>query len=161
MQGVTVDTHAIRGALYALNEIAPDHLLGNGLKTMLPISAIWTIHPTLQIIAATTSLDALEGQMVDGVKQQTEYAVLSDLYKKVAERLGVMPAEAQSLSWFANGDITGLGSAPKSIVELINERIDVTAQATGESKNTIFVGFLEGKIPLLSASGILLGGHAR
>ena len=158
LQGVTVDTHAIRGALYALNEIAPGSLTRQWFKTDAAYQRYLDDPSDISNYSGDDVADTLEGQMVDGVKQQTEYAVLSDLYKKVAERLGVMPAEAQSLSWFANGDITGLGSAPKSIVELINERIDVTAQATGESKNTIFKGFLEGKIPLLSASGILLGG---
>ena len=158
LQGVTVDTHAIRGALYALNEIAPGSLTRQWFKTDAAYQRYVNDPSDISNYSGDDVADTLEGQMVDGVKQQTEYAVLSDLYKKVAERLGVMPAEAQSLSWFANGDITGLGSAPKSIVELINERIDVTAQATGESKNTIFKGFLEGKIPLLSASGILLGG---
>ena len=68
-----------------------------------------------------------------------------------------MPGSAKS-QLVRERDITGLGSAPKSIVELINERIDVTAQATGESKNTIFKGFLEGKIPLLSAVEFCGGG---
>jgi hypothetical protein len=157
LQGVTVDTHAIRGALYALNEIAPGSLTRQWFKNDAAYQRYLDDPSDIANYSGDDVADTLEGQMVDGVKQQTEYAVLSDLYKKVAERLGVMPAEAQSLSWFANGDITGLGSAPKSIVELINERIDVTAQATGETKDTIFRGFIEGKIPLLSASGVLIG----
>ena len=157
LQGVTVDTHAIRGALYALNEIAPGSLTRQWFKTDAAYQRYLDDPSDISNYSGDDVADTLGSQMVDGVKQQTEYAVLSDLYKKVAERLGVMPAEAQSLSWFANGDITGLGSAPKSIVELINERIDVTAQATGETKDTIFRGFIEGKIPLLSASGVLIG----
>ena len=157
LQGVTVDTHAIRGALYALNEIVPGSLTRQWFKNDAAYQRYLDDPSDIANYSGDDVADTLEGQMVDGVKQQTEYAVLSDLYKKVAERLGVMPAEAQSLSWFANGDITGLGSAPKSIVELINERIDVTAQATGETKDTIFRGFIEGKIPLLSASGVLIG----
>ena len=79
-----------------------------------------------------------------------------DIYKKVAERLGVKPAEAQSLSWFANGDKTGLGSAPKTIVELIDERVDVTAQALNQPKDEVFKKFMEGSIPLLSLGGLTL-----
>lgn len=158
LNGVTVDTHAIRGALFALNEIAPGKLPRQWFKTDKAFKAYKKNPSDISNYSGDDVADTLEGQMVDGVKQQTEYAVLSDLYRKVAERLNVMPAEAQSLSWFANGDITGLGSAPKSIVELINERIDVTSQATGETKDTIFKGFLEGKIPLLSGSGVLIGG---
>ena len=75
----------------------------------------------------------------------------------VADRLGVQPAEAQSLSWFANGEFTGLASPPKTIVELINERVDVTAQALGRSKDAIFKAFIEGKIPLMSFGGTLVG----
>ena len=70
--------------------------------------------------------------------------------------LDVLPAEAQSLSWFANGEKTGLGSAPKTIVELIDERVDVTAQALNQSKDEVFKKFMQGSIPLLSLRGLSL-----
>ena len=79
--------------------------------------------------------------------------MFSDKYKMVAEKIGVQPAEAQSLSWFANGNKTGLGSAPKTIVELIEDRIDVTAQLLGQTKDEVFKKFMQGSVPLLSIGG--------
>jgi hypothetical protein len=100
--------------------------------------------------------DTLETQALNKMSKQTEYAVFSDVYKKVAEKAGVKPAEAQSLSWFANGDKTGLASEPKTIVELIDDRIDVTAQLTNQSKEEVFKKFMQGSIPLASVSGLTL-----
>ena len=100
--------------------------------------------------------DTLKSQALNKDKKQTEYAVFSDLYKKVAEKAGVKPAEAQSLSWFANGDRTGLESDPKTIVELLEDRIDVTAQLTGMNKEEVFKKFMQGSIPLASAGGLSL-----
>jgi len=159
LNGVTVDTHAIRGALHVLNEIAPGQIPRQWFNSDAAYKAYLDNPSDVANYAGKGIADTLAGQVVDGVKQQTEYAVFSDLYKKVAERLGVMPAEAQSLSWFANGKFTGLASPPKSIVELINDRVDVTAQALGKSKDVIFKAFMEGKIPLLSATGVLVGAN--
>ena len=106
--------------------------------------------------AATMVADTLSSQKIDGKDVQTEYAIFSDIYKKVADKLGVQPAEAQSLSWFANGDKTGLASEPKTIVELINDRVDVTSQLLNQSKEEVFKKFLQGSLPLLSVGGLTL-----
>jgi len=158
LNGVTVDTHAIRGALHVLNEVAPGSIPRQWFGSDAAYKAYLKDPTNTSHYSGKDLADTLDGQVVDGKKQQTEYAVFSDLYKMVADRLGVLPAEAQSLSWFANGNFTGLGSAPKSIVELINERVDVTAQALNKSKDAIFKGFLQGKIPLMSGAGLLIGG---
>ena len=74
--------------------------------------------------------------------------------KKLLRRKG--GTEAQSLSWFANGEKTGLASEPKTIVELIEDRIDVTSQLTNMNKEEVFKKFMQGKMPLLSLGGITL-----
>jgi hypothetical protein len=157
LNGVTVDTHAIRGALYMLNDIAPGSIPRQWFNSETAYKAYLADPSAVENYAGKGIADTLDGQVVDGSKQQTEYAIFSDLYRMVADRLGVQPAEAQSLSWFANGEFTGLASPPKTIVELINERVDVTAQALGRSKDAIFKAFIEGKIPLMSFSGALVG----
>ena len=157
LNGVTVDTHAIRGALYMLNEIAPGSIPRQWFNSETAYKAYLDDPSNIENYAGKGIADTLDGQVVDGSKQQTEYAVFSDLYRMVSDRLDVRPAEAQSLSWFANGEFTGLASPPKTIVELINERVDVTAQALGRSKDAIFKAFIEGKIPLMSFSGALVG----
>ena len=157
LNGVTVDTHAIRGALYMLNDIMPGSIPRQWFNSETAYKAYLDDPSNIENYAGKGIADTLDGQVVDGSKQQTEYAIFSDIYRMVADRLGVQPAEAQSLSWFANGEFTGLASPPKTIVELINERVDVTAQALGRSKDAIFKAFIEGKIPLMSFGGALVG----
>ena len=84
--------------------------------------------------------------------------VFSDIYRLAAAKLGVSPAEAQSLGWFGSGHRTGLASEMKTVVELIDDRIDVTSQIMNVDKETVFKGFMEGSIPLLSFGGAVLLG---
>ncbi|MBV28051.1 MAG: hypothetical protein CMQ13_08290 [Gammaproteobacteria bacterium] len=166
LSGVTADTHAIRAVFSAMNEIEPGSVPlgfigGKQTKTMSAPEVRKQNQDNYKkdpstLNVATMIADTLGSQKIDGKDVQTEYAVFSDIYKKVAEKLGVQPAEAQSLSWFANGEKTGLGSAPKTIVELIDERVDVTAQALNQSKDEVFKKFMQGSIPLLSLGGLTL-----
>lgn len=160
LQGVTVDTHAIRGALLAMNEANPGSIPeGWFLKTVkgkeTGFYEQYKKDPS-SFDAATMVDDTLGSQKINGKSMQTEYAVFSDIYKKAAEKLGVSPAEAQSLGWFGSGDKTGLASETKSVVELLDERIDVTAQGTGMPKDEVFKKFMGGEIPLLSLGGLTL-----
>lgn len=157
LSGVTVDTHAIRAVLDALNELelgsVPLKFIGGKTPAKTKeYQEMYQKDPST-FDAATMVADTLGSQKIDGKDVQTEYAVFSDIYKQVAKKLGVKPAEAQSLSWFANGNKTGLASEPKTIVELIDDRVDVTAQLTNMSKNEVFSKFFKGSIPLLSISG--------
>jgi hypothetical protein len=160
LAGVTADTHAIRAVFDAMNEIEPgsipiEFIGGKNAKATKEMREQYLADPS-SLDPATMINDTLATQKIAGESVQTEYAIFSDIYKKVAERLGVQPAEAQSLSWFANGDKTGLASEPKTIVELIDERVDVTAQALNQSKDEVFKKFMQGSIPLLSVGGLTL-----
>ena len=155
LQGVTVDTHAIRGALDAMNEISPGSIPEGFIKP--DFRKQYKEDPS-SLDPATMIDDTLASQKIGGKSAQTEYAVFSDLYEMAAERLGVSPAEAQSLGWFGSGDKTGLASELKTVVDLIDERVDVTAQLLNRDKDSVYKDFLEGKIPLLSLGGAgLLG----
>ena len=160
LAGVTVDTHAIRAVFDVMNELQPGSIplrfIGgkNAAKTK-QFQEMYKNDPS-SFDAATMVADTLGSQKIDGKDVQTEYAIFSDIYKAVAEKLGVQPAEAQSLSWFANGDKTGLASEPKTIVELINDRVDVTAQLLNQPKDQVFKKFLQGSLPLLSVGGLTL-----
>ena len=160
LAGVTADTHAIRAAFDAMNEIEPgsipiEFIGGKNAKATKEMRAKYLADPS-SLDPATMINDTLATQKIGGESVQTEYAIFSDIYKKVAQRLGVQPAEAQSLSWFANGNRTGLASEPKTIVELIDERVDVTAKALDQPKDTVFKKFMQGSIPLLSVGGLTL-----
>ena len=153
LNGVTVDTHAVRGALDAMNEIEPGSIPEGFI---LPeFRAQYKADPS-SFDPAKMVDDTMASQKIDGVSMQTEYAVFSDLYRRAGEILGVSPAEAQSLGWFGSGDRTGLGSELKTVVDLIDDRVDVTAKALGKTKDEVFVGFMSGKIPLLSVGGLTL-----
>ncbi len=155
LDGVTVDTHAIRGALDAMNEVEPGSIPDGFI---LPkYREAYKADPS-QLDPATWIDDTLGDQKVDGTKMQTEYAVFSDIYRLAAAKLGVSPAEAQSLGWFGSGHRTGLASEMKTVVELIDDRIDVTSQIMNVDKETVFKGFMEGSIPLLSFGGAVLLG---
>lgn len=153
LEGVTVDTHAIRGALDALNEISPGSIPDGFIEK--EFRAQYKADPS-SFDPATMPIDTLGDQKVNGVKMQTEYAVFSDLYKEAAKILNVPPAEAQALAWFGTGDKTGLASELKTIVELIDDRVDVTAQALNRPKEDVFLDFFSGKIPLMSLGGLTL-----
>ena len=160
LEGVTVDTHAIRAVIDVMNELEPgsvpiEWIGGKTAKKTKQFQEMYKNDPS-SLDVSTMVRDTLETQALNKISKQTEYAVFSDVYKKVAEKAGVKPAEAQSLSWFANGDRTGLASEPKTIVELIDDRIDVTAQLTNKSKEEVFKKFMQGSIPLASVSGLTL-----
>ena len=160
LEGVTVDTHAIRAVIDVMNELEPGSVpiewIGGKTADLTKKHREMYKKDPKSLDVSIMVADTLKSQALNKVKKQTEYAVFSDLYKKVAEKAGVKPAEAQSLSWFANGDRTGLESDPKTIVELLDDRIDVTSQLTGMSKEEIFKKFMQGSIPLASAGGLTL-----
>ncbi len=160
LAGVTVDTHAIRAVFSAMNEIKPGSVPikfigGKTAAKTKEFQEAYKKDPS-SLDVATMINDTLQTQKINGETLQTEYAVFSDLYKLVAKKLGVQPAEAQSLSWFANGKMTGLASEPKTIVELIDDRVDVTAQLSGLTKREVFKKFFQGSLPLLSLGPITL-----
>ena len=160
LEGVTVDTHAIRAVIDVMNELEPgsvpiEWIGGKTAEKTKQFQEMYKKDPK-SLDVSTMVKDTLESQALNKVSKQTEYAVFSDIYKKVAEKAGVKPAEAQSLSWFANGERTGLASEPKTIVELLDDRIDVTAQLTGMNKEEVFKKFMQGSIPLASAGGLTL-----
>tara|TARA_R100001443_G_scaffold116178_1_gene135902 strand:+ start:32 stop:2113 length:2082 start_codon:yes stop_codon:yes gene_type:complete len=157
---VTVDTHAIRAVFHVMNKLNPgsvplDFIGGKTPKKTKEFQEMYKNDPS-SLDVATMIKDTLASQMINGQSMQTEYAVFADIYKKVAELAGVNPAEAQSLTWFSFGDLTGLASAPKTIVELIDDRVDVTSQLTGQSKEEVFKKFMQGGIPLASFGGLNL-----
>jgi len=143
----TIDTHAIRGALDALNELQPGAIPKDFIK---PKFRKQYAEDPSSFNAATMVADTLESAQVGGTKKQVEYAPFADLYKLMADKLGVSPAEAQSMGWFGSGAKTGLASEAKSVARLIDERIDVTAQALGVTPKEAARMFFRREIPLMA-----------
>jgi len=148
----TVDTHNIRAILLTMNDIEPGSLPIEWIKKTK--QAEYKKNPS-----ALDSLDIddnFKTQMVNGQKSKPEYGIFHEVNKKVGERLNIKPAEAQALTWFNFGDRTNLLSEPKTIIELLEERIDVTSQLTKKPKDQVFKEFFTGTSPLLSVGGLTL-----
>jgi hypothetical protein len=156
--GVTVDTHAIRGTLQTLNEMQPG-IVPEGF--ILPkFREQYAQNPSTLTpdMIDDTLADQMIGESGSRSKAQTEYAVFADIWHKAAEKLGVSPAEAQSMGWFGFGDETNLGSARKTPVDIFDERLDVTAKALKISPQEAAKRVFRREIPLLGVGGMgLLG----
>tara|TARA_R100001440_G_scaffold7224_1_gene14363 strand:- start:2082 stop:3311 length:1230 start_codon:yes stop_codon:yes gene_type:complete len=159
--GVTVDTHAIRGALMAMNEVkagsVPDGFILPKFKAAYKKDPK-TLTPNM--IDDTIGTQVIE---VDGrkVKAQTEYPIFADIYDDVAKKLDVEPAESQALSWFGLGDETNLMSDRKTVSDIFDERINVTAKELGISPKEVAKLVFNRKIPLMGVAGAggLLGSY--
>jgi hypothetical protein len=65
----------------------------------------------------------------------------------------VKVGSSQALGWFGQGSLTGLRSAPRTIVGLMNDRINITAQLLGLPQETVAKLYFQGRIPLAGAAG--------
>jgi len=156
LAGVTVDTHAIRGALHALNEINPGSIPDEWIKSQH--LAAYKKDPT-KLKPATMINDTLGSVSSKKVSKQVEYAPFSDIYTRMGEILGVSPAEAQAMGWFGSGKLTGLRSEAKSLPSLFNDRLSTTSQLMGITPQEALREVVQKRsIPLLSAGAFPLLG---
>jgi len=153
LSGVTADTHAIRGVLMALNEIQPG-IVPDGwiIKDSLADykASPQSLNPSMIDDTLGTQMIGPKGKRVEA---QTEYPVIADIWHTVADRLGVKPAEAQSLGWFSLGDETNLGSELKTVAALMDDRINVTSQALGVPPEVVAKQLFRRQIPLMGMGG--------
>lgn len=163
LSGVTADTHAIRGALDALNEIEPGSVPEQWIKPKFREQ--YKKDPS-SLDPATMIDDTLASAKIDGKDMQVEYGPVADVYVRMAEMMGVSPAEAQSMGWFGSGARTGLASESKTIAELLNDRIDVTAQLLDITPEEAARKLFRREIPLAmnpasaAIPGLLMGNPA-
>ena len=146
---VTADTHNIRGAVKAFNDIRPGELPLEWLKP----AARENYRQTGIFNPATDVDDSLRTAVSGGRDQQVEYGPMADVTFEAARRSGALPGPMQSLGWFGSGADTGLVSATKTIPELMNERINVTAQALGISPQAALKILSEGGMPVMAEGG--------
>jgi len=151
--GVTVDTHAIRGTLMTLNDIEAG-LVPEGF--ILPkFRKQYVEDPS--VLTPDMIDDTLASQMTgpkgNTKKLQTEYPIFADIWHDAADKLGVSPAEAQSMGWFGFGEDTNLGSAMKTPVDVFDERLSVTAKALEISPEEAATAVFRKQIPLFGIGG--------
>jgi len=151
---VTSDTHDIRSTLTILNDLYPGAIPPSFLK---PGARARYLEDPKIFSPASDVEDTLESVARNKVSRQVEYGPVSDVTRRASELLGVKPAEAQSMKWFAYGDRTGLASQPKTIIDLQNDLLDTTAQALGISPQEALRQYSRRKIPLLARGGGVRG----
>jgi len=89
--------------------------------------------------------------------KQNEYAAWENYYKRIAQELGIKPAEAQAAGWVGNGPMTGLESAPKSAMDFIEERILKTARERGMDPADVWREAIRGTRPLTKLEDKITG----
>ncbi len=146
---VTADTHNIRGALKVFNDLYPGELPPDWLYP----KARAAYADTGEIDFSKDIDDSLRSASRGGVETQVEYGPIADITFEAARRAGIAPAPMQSLGWFGMGSDTGLVSAPKTIAELMNERVNVTAQALGIPPLEVLRLLYKGGLPLMAKGG--------
>ena len=92
------------------------------------------------------------GQDIRGQDVSTEYPIYNDITTRVAERLGLTPADTQALMWFHYGPRTGLASEAHTVPELLNQRMSITAQGLGMSPEEVMRLYSRNMIPLAGAA---------
>ena len=156
LQGTTADTHAIRGALLSFDARYPRQLPRQWFKS----DEAFGRYKEGGIDAVNLDRDiddSLKDATVKGMTSQVEYGPMADIYERTSGILDVAPAEAQALGWFGLGENTGLKSASRSIVGLMNDRINVTAQLLGLPQDVVARLYFQGRIPLAGAAGAGVG----
>tara|TARA_R110002126_G_scaffold3128_10_gene17504 strand:- start:1 stop:1680 length:1680 start_codon:yes stop_codon:yes gene_type:complete len=149
--GVTMDTHAIRGTLMTLNEMQPGSVPDGFILPKFRDQYVKDPSVLTPNMIDDTLASQMTGPKGDTTKLQTEYPVFADIWHDAASKLGVSPAEAQSMGWFGFGDETNLGSARKTPVDIFDDRLSVTAQALGITPEEAAKSVFRRKIPLLMA----------
>jgi hypothetical protein len=152
----TVDVHATKAPLLIANDINPGSLPDEWIKPTFrgayranPESLT---HNMLEEGMNSKPLIDEAGNIVAD-RAVMEYESLSKIYDNIAEELDISPAEAQALSWFNYGQRTGLKSEPGSLVDLLNQRIDITADVMNATPEDVVRGLMNREIPLLTLVG--------
>ena len=149
--GVTMDTHAIRGTLMTLNEMQPGSVPDGFILPKFRDQYVKDPSVLTPNMIDDTLASQMTGPKGSTTKLQTEYPVFADIWHDAASKLGVSPAEAQSMGWFGFGDETNLGSARKTPVDIFDDRLSVTAQALGVTPEQAAKSVFRRQIPLLMA----------
>lgn len=162
--GVTVDMHVIKGLLMTLNDLYPGRVPQEWFASPEALQA-YTANPS--VLTANMIHESLASAMVGAkgatLKKQVEYPVFADIIHKVAKKLKIPDenvADAQAMGWFGMGERTGLGSPPKTAVDILNERISVTAQMMGKPPQEVARMLFRREIPLASLFGLAVGAGA-
>jgi hypothetical protein len=88
------------------------------------------------------------------VPPQAGYGFLERLQQAEAGKLGLTPAQYQASAWIGGANQTGVRSNLAPWLESFEERVALTAQKHGMSKEEVLRQFIRGELSLLSLGGI-------
>jgi len=145
LSGSTIDVHAMRAILDALNDIRPGGIPPQFIKPKF--HQAYKDNPA-DLDPAKWIKDGMQGATIDEKDLLVEYGPFADVMDEVAKLLKVEPAEAQSMTWFTQSRRTGVQSPNRSLMELLNDRIDVTAQVLGMTPEEVAKKFFKRQISL-------------
>lgn len=152
----TVDVHATKAPLLIANELDPGSLPPEWIKPIYRNA--YRENPaslTHSMLAEGMNSKELRDEAGNIVADRAvmEYESLSRIYDNIAKKLDISPAEAQALAWFNYGQRTGLKSQPGSLVDLLNQQIDITSQVMEIRPEDVVHGLMRREIPLLTLTG--------
>jgi hypothetical protein len=146
---VASDTHNIRGYVGLLDELYPGGVPEEWFET----SARAKYRAGEGYKPSRDLADTLESAVYGGRPQQVEYGPMFDLSTLTGDRLGITGSEAQSRLWTLLGEKTGLVSPEKSIPDLGNEAVDITAQVLGVTPEETLRMLGRKEIPTMATGG--------
>ncbi len=158
---VTADVHNVRAVNMLYNDVNPGGLPASSFETAKDYRRYREAYTPdadgnirgmndaelREILVARPSGQGIRGQDVS-----TEYPIYNDITTRVAERLGLTPADTQALMWFHYGPRTGLASEAHTVPELLNQRMSITAQGLGMSPEEVMRLYSRNMIPLAGAA---------
>jgi hypothetical protein len=85
----------------------------------------------------------------EAAPQGSEYGAFEDLYRGLAKKHGMHPAEAQATAWYGSGTDAGLRTTPRTFMQAVEDRIADTAAARNETPQQVLRKMLRGEAPLM------------
>jgi len=151
LSDVTTDTHNIRSTLYEFDKLFPGKLP----REWFTSDEFYRKYKEEGFTALPPGAfkDTLGDTTVDKVSRQSEYLPMTEPWYRAADKLGIAPAEGQSAGWFSYGPITGLGSPPRTIPNLLNDQVVETARVLNVPPEKVVEWWARGRIPLAGLGG--------
>jgi hypothetical protein len=158
LEPVTVDVMAMRGPIMATKD--PRWLARELREQNAKTGEISILRPREMFEKGEISMaDALQRPgFWEAAPQGAEYGAFEDMYRNIAKKRGMAPAEAQANAWYGSGADAGLRSAPRTFMQAVEDRIIDTAGKRNETYSQVLADFLRGKKPLMGVgAGVGLG----
>jgi hypothetical protein len=83
---------------------------------------------------------------------------MEKMQQRLAKKKGLSPAQYQAALWVGARQVTGMESPPVSFMELLEQRIQLTAKKRGLPETEVLRKFISGEQPLLAIAGPPVGG---